>query len=278
VHQSRRSCTTRPRPASSTAADAAQAGEQHCRGTDVLQQVVDRRDAAVGVAGRSVESEQRRRSLTIDGKPGAGDRAGAERIAIGRRERGAQARDVAFALLDDAQQIVRDGRRLGRLRVGVRCEHGLAMRVGQFDQDAPERQRSIDDVEHHLPLQHAVHGHVDVVARPRRVQTARDVGSTCLRDQPFDIKEEILAGPVEGCRANVVQHDSVECLPNPVTFVSSHDAALREHHEMRVVDGHERHEELGLRVLEVFVEDETDVLGRERHYRSPRLRRLAIKR
>ena len=40
---------------------------------------------------------------------------------------------------------------------------------------------------------------------------------------------------------------------------------LGEHHEMRVVDRHQRREELRLRVLEVLVEDDADVFGRESH-------------
>jgi hypothetical protein len=105
------------------------------------------------------------------------------------------------------------------------------------------------------------------------------VMSMSLRDrQPFDVEEEILAGSVEGRRADVVKDDPVERLPDSATVVLPDNPALHEHHEMRVVDCHERHEELGLRVLEVLVEDEADVLGRERHYGCPRLRRLAIKR
>ena len=51
--------------------DAAKPGEQHRRRRHALEQVVDGGDAAVGVAGRAVESEQVARQLAIDRKPGA---------------------------------------------------------------------------------------------------------------------------------------------------------------------------------------------------------------
>ena len=72
--------------------------------------------------------------LAIDWKAGAGDRAGAERIAVGPVVGALQPRGVAFQLLDHAEQVVRDGRRLRALRVGVDGEYGFAMRVDQVEQ------------------------------------------------------------------------------------------------------------------------------------------------
>ena len=60
---------------------AAETDQQDRRGRHALEQVVDRRDAAVGVAGRPAEAEQLARAVAIDRKAGAGDRARAERIA-----------------------------------------------------------------------------------------------------------------------------------------------------------------------------------------------------
>ena len=47
------------------------------------------------------------------------------------------------------------------------------------------------------------------------------------------------------------------------------DPALHEHHEVRVVNGHQRRQELRFRVLEVFVEDAGDVFGIEAHSGVP---------
>ena len=107
--------------------DAAEADEHDRRGAHALQQVVDRRDAAVGVAGGAVEPEQLRRPIAIDRKTGAGDRARAQRILVRARVGRLQAHRVALELFDDGLQVVGDGRRLRRLRVRVRGEHRLAI-------------------------------------------------------------------------------------------------------------------------------------------------------
>ena len=53
------------------------------------------------------------------------------------------------------------------------------------------------------------------------------------------------------------------------------DAAVGQHHEMGVVNRHQRAEEERLGVLEVLVEDEPDVLGRKPHQRWARFGRRA---
>ena len=72
--------------------DAAEPDQQHAGRRRALEQVVDGRDAAVGVAGRPGEPEQLARQLPIDRKARAGDRAGAERIAVRGRVGRAQPR------------------------------------------------------------------------------------------------------------------------------------------------------------------------------------------
>ena len=74
-----------------------------------LEQIVDGGDAAVGVAGGAVEAEQHAGAVAIDREARAGDGAGAERVAVGARERRPQPLMIAFELLDDGQQVVRDG-------------------------------------------------------------------------------------------------------------------------------------------------------------------------
>jgi hypothetical protein len=80
--------------------DAPETCEQHGAGRHALEQIVHRRDAAVGVAGRPVETEQVAGEIAIDRKACAGDGARSERAAIGARIRGLQTPHVPLELLD----------------------------------------------------------------------------------------------------------------------------------------------------------------------------------
>ena len=266
------------RPEQQVLDDAAEADEHGRRRADALEQIVDGRDAAVGVAGRAVEAEQRGGAVAIDREPGAGDRAGAERVLVGARVGRFQPHGVALELLDHGLQIVSNGRDLRRLRVGVRREHRLPVAIGQRDERPAQVQRPFDHGEHQLPLRHAVHRHVDVVAGPRRVQPAGGILAAARDDQPLDVEEEILVGAVVLHLADLVERDAVERAPDGRRLGTGHDLLIGEHHEMRVLDRHQRHEKLRLGVLEVFVEDEPNVLGRELHGFFPRLRRFASRR
>ena len=132
----------------------------------------------------------------IDREAGPGDRAGAERILVGARVRGAKPDAVALELLDDRQQVMRDRRRLRGLRMGVRGEHVLAVRVRQIDQHLAQPDGAGQQRQNHAPLLHPVHRHVDVVARTRGVQPAGGVLAAGLDDQALDVEEQIFAGAV----------------------------------------------------------------------------------
>jgi hypothetical protein len=239
--------------------------QQHRRRRNTFQQIVNGRDAAVGVAGGTVEAEQIARQVAIDLEAGAGDGAGAKRVTIRAGERGLQACDVAFELLDDAQQVVRDRRRLRRLRVRVRGEDALAMLRSEIDQPGAQ----FDHRRHHchdeLPLPHPVHRHVDVVAAARGMEAARDVFSARFHEQTLDVEEQVLARAVVWRRANVAQGDRVEGIAQRPGVGTADDAALGKHDQVRVVDRHQRREKERLGVLEVFVEDLRDVLRIEPH-------------
>ena len=103
----------------------------------------------------------------------------------------------------DGEQIMRDGRGLRRLRVGVRGEHRLAVLAGEVEQRPAQPRDSLEHAEDHLPLLHPVHRHVDVVARPRRVQPARGLLAAGLHDEPLDVEEQVLARAVVGRAPNV---------------------------------------------------------------------------
>ena len=121
-------------------------------------------------------------------------------VVVRRRE----PRGVALELLDHAEQIMRDGRRLRRLRVRMRGENGLACAaIRQIDQRrsaAPARCAASSADE--LALADPVHRHVDVVAAARGVQPAGHLVAAGIADELLDIEEQVLARAVEGDAAD----------------------------------------------------------------------------
>jgi hypothetical protein len=164
----------------------------------------------------------------------------------------------------------------------VRREHVLAMRVRQIDQYPAQPVRPLDEREDHLPLLHPVHRHVDVVAGPRGVQPACGILPAGPDDQPLDEEKEIFTLAVVTRLPHFVERDAVERAPDRPPLAPGDDSTFHEHHQVGVVNGHQRDQELRLRILEVFVEHAADVFRVEAHvsraYRFPRLRRFASRR
>src|SRR6185436_16549956 len=102
----------------------------------------------------------------------------------------------------------------------------------------------------------------------RRMEPAGGVLSALPDDQPFQIEEQIFIRAVVFQIADLVLRDRIERVANRPRVGRGHDAAIGEHHQVGVVDRHERREKEPLGVLEVFVEYAGDVLGREPHERS----------
>ncbi len=111
----------------------------------------------------------------IDRESGAGDRAGAERIAVRARVRRLEPHRVALELLDDGEQVVRDGARLRRLGMRMGGEDGLQVAAREIEQHMAQPQRRFQHRQNQLPLLHPIHRHVDVVAGARGVQPPGDV-------------------------------------------------------------------------------------------------------
>jgi hypothetical protein len=202
------------------------------------------------------------------GKPGAGNRAGTERIPVGHRAGGAQPDGVALQLLDDRHQVMRDRRRLRRLRMSVRGKDVLGVPRREIEQRPAQRQRPVNQRQHHLALAHAVHRHVDVVAGAGGVQPSGDVLAALRHDQPFDVEEQVFVAAVVLHLANGVEIDGVERRGKRAAIGRRDDALLDEHHQVRMVNRHERRKELRLGVLEDVVEHAGDVVRRELHRRS----------
>ena len=167
----------------------------------------------------------------------------------------------------DRQQVVRDGARLRRLRVRVRGEHVLAMprrpaRAAPA-RSAQRRRRSASSTSSRCCIRYIVMSmslrERAVCSRPGRsspqrlrrsaVRRRRTGPRRCRRRRPAGSRR---ARSPSSALADRVPRRSRATMPRSV-----------EHHEMRVVDRHQRREELRLGVLEVLVEDAGDVFGRE---------------
>ena len=220
--------------------EAAEPRQEHCRRRGTLEQIIDGRDAAVGVAGRPAETEQVRRELTIDWKPGAGNRARAERVAIGPLVGAFEPLGIALELLDDREQVMGDGGRLRPLGVRVNGEHGFQVAIHDVEQRATQLEARGEKPEDELALPHPVHRHVDVVAAPRRVQPSRHVFAGRSDDQAFDVIKQILAGRIVLRAANLVLRQRVECHAQRVSVVWRDDALRSQHHQVRVMNRDQR--------------------------------------
>ena len=220
--------------------DAAEADEQHARRGRALQYIVHGGNAAVGVTGGTAEAEQLARAIAIDREPRAGDRARAERILVGRIVRSAEPRTVAFELFNHGQQVVRNGRRLRRLGVSVRPVYGGGVTLGKREERVTQVECGDRQRDNELPVPHPVHRHVDVVAAARRVQAAGHVFVAGLLDQPLDIEEQVFVGAVVEHFADAVEGDAVERVAESPGISARNDAALRQHHQVGVVDRHQR--------------------------------------
>ena len=203
--------------------------------------------------------------MAVDGKPGPGDRARAQRIAVRRLKRRLQSHGVAFELLDDGQQVVRHGRGLRRLGVRVRGHHRLEVLAGEVEQAGAQGEHAFVHRQDELPLAHPVHRHVDVVAAAGGVQPAGDLFAAGRGQQALDVEEEVLVGAVVGDVRDVVDRDGVQGFADASRVRRSDDRAVGEHRQVRVVNRHQGRDKLPLGVLEVLVEDVGDVFGGKTH-------------
>src|SRR5665213_4637483 len=100
------------------------------------------------------------------------------------------------------------------------------------------------------------------------MQPPRHLVSAGADQQALDVEEEILVGAVVLEIAQVLLRDGVERAANRMRIRRRDDAAISQHHQVRIVNRHERRKKERLGVLEVFVEYAGDVLGCESHEAS----------
>ena len=84
-------------------------------------------------------------------------------------------------------------------------------------------------------------------------------------DEAIDVEEQVLAGRIVCGPPNVALWDGIERSAQRVRVVGRDDALLGKHHEMGIVNGHQRRKKERLRILKVLVEHVLHVLGSERH-------------
>ena len=139
------------------------------------------------------------------------------------------------------------------------------MTLGDIEQRSAQRERRGEQPEHEFTLPHAIHRHVDVVARARRVQPPRHVVAADRDDEALDVEEQVLVGAVVGDRADFVLRDAVERRAQRMRVGAGDDALRVEHDQVRVVNRHQRREQELLGVFEVLVQDVGDIFRRESH-------------
>ena len=98
------------------------------------------------------------------------------------------------------------------------------------------------------------------------MEAARHVLVARALDQALDVEEEILVGAVIEHGADRVERDAIEGDPERARVGGRQDASFGQHHEVGVVDRHERCQQQLLGVFKIFVEHVGDVLGRELHH------------
>ena len=91
------------------------------------------------------------------------------------------------------------------------------------------------------------------------------MSSPGLVDQPLDVEEEVLVGAVVVDFAHAIEGDAVERVAKGARLLRRDDAFFRQHHQVRVVDRHQRRKQQLLGILEIVVENLRDVFRRELH-------------
>ena len=174
---------------------------------------------------------------------------------------------------------MRDGGWLRRLRVRVRGEHVLACALGQR-QSARRAVSTVPVINARTISRCCIRYIVMSMSLRDRAVCSRPAASS---PQASTISARGRRTGPRRCRriatcAHLGQRDPVERARIACASASGMMPALGQHHEMRIVDAHQRREELRLGVLEVFVENACDVLRSESHASTncfPRLSRFA---
>src|SRR5437868_5450800 len=105
---------------------------------------------------------------------------------------------------------MRDRRRLRRLSMRMRSEYRITIRVSLGKQYVTQSNRPFIQRQDQHPLLHSIHRHIDVVARPRRVQSPCGVFAALTNQQAVDEEKQIFAAAVVFGLANLGNGDTSE--------------------------------------------------------------------
>jgi hypothetical protein len=106
---------------------------------------------------------------------------------------------------------------------------------------------------------------VPVIAHAPSVQPAGEVFPAALDDQPLDVEEQVLVRAVVRRPPHFFKRDLLEGVPDRAGIGRRQDRPLGEHHEMRMMNRHQRREKLRPGVLESFLEAARHVIGGKLH-------------
>jgi hypothetical protein len=231
--------------------EAADVDEHHLHRRIDAGDVVARRDAAVAVLLHAREAEQRRNARALDREAGGGDCRGTHAAEPERATGGDEAVVIAQQHLDQRRDVMPEGRRLRRLAVRVGDDQGRLLALGDLEQGSDQVVQPREQRREVLGERHLEQRMIDVVARARGVKLAADLGADFGLERRLDHEEQVLvlAGVAE-LRGVEVALDRAQRGEDLVHLRPRHDALLRKHDPVRVVDAEQRRRMVVLRGLE----------------------------
>src|SRR5580700_7881934 len=95
------------------------------------------------------------------------------------------------------------------------------------------------------------------------MQTSGDIFTARVHDEPLDVVKQVLATVVEWNTLDLVLRYRIERGADGAGVRGRDDSLGRQHYQVRVVNRHQRRQQLRLGVFEIIVEYVLDVLGSE---------------
>ena len=175
--------------------------------------------------------------VPVDGKAARGDGGRSHGRAVDDIARGLQAGDVAQQGFENGGEVMAEDGRLRRLPMGIGDNESVALPLRHRSQGLGQPHHAFQQGIDSMLESELEQGVVDVVARTRRVKTAREIGTQALAQFLLDQEEEILhlAG-IGQCADIELAVDGFQSLGDGPRLLDGQDARLMQHHQMSPVD------------------------------------------
>ena len=229
----------------------AQAHHQHGDRSSRFAHIISRRDRSVGILLQTIEPQQPRRVVAANRKTSRGDGAGTQWTAVDRGERRAQPLPVPPQRFDGAEQVMRQRRRLRRLRMRVGRHHRIGVCLGQFHQHLPALRCFLCDSQHLEPQLHSVKRQVNVVSTARRMHLSRGILAAHLNQQILYVEKQVLASAVVTSRKDRPAVQPFDRGQTHARVAFGDNALPAQHQRVRRVNFEKRSEKMLLGVLKV---------------------------